>query len=253
MNIDTNECRPWPADYIWKDERWINHRGEYFCGDGYHYQIRADERTGKPVLWVLGWCPRSETAGRIKSESSDALTFDNFDPKYQEKAYGAMRTWAEGFKPKKSRNVYIVGSFGTGKTHLATAASLAVRANGYHVVFVRAEELLDLFLAAMPTSNYPDEHNAAVRILRDMDTCDLLVIDDLGGQTTKQESDLFLQRLKALLDGLRGAWMITTNADGARMEARYGEPIMSRLRKDVMRVEMIGDDYRRKHGRKGVA
>ena len=114
------------------------------------------------------------------------LTFDNLlpqgrsrNPTRQEqfsRAYQAAKTFAT--EPKGW--LILVGASGCGKTHLAAAIANERVSHGYPVFFIATPDLLDHLRSAFsPTSEIPyDQFFDQVRNAR------LLVLDDLGAQTT---------------------------------------------------------------------
>ena len=114
------------------------------------------------------------------------LTFDNLlpqgrsrNPTSQEqfsRAYQAAKTFAT--EPKGW--LILVGASGCGKTHLAAAIANERLSHGYTVFFIATPDLLDHLRSAFsPTSEIPyDQFFDQVRNAR------LLVLDDLGAQTT---------------------------------------------------------------------
>lgn len=106
-------------------------------------------------------------------------TFDNFktDTPGRRNAYAAAKLYADTFESKAHKGIglYIAGSCGTGKTHLAAAIAIQLMANGHSVVFRSAEDMLQDIKSA-----YSETTQDAAAVLNRLKTCDLLVIDDLG-------------------------------------------------------------------------
>jgi DNA replication protein DnaC len=70
-------------------------------------------------------------------------------------------------------NVLMLGSVGTGKTHLASALGVEACKQGKEVRFFRAVDLVNIML---------EKHQAGtlVRFLREIQKCELLILDELG-------------------------------------------------------------------------
>lgn len=244
--VDSNPCVFWPPNLSWHSPMLSDHRGTILCDGVMHHRIQANEDTGKPEQWVVGWCPKSVEGGLVKRMTEDLQTFDNFDPKHQQKSFNYMKEWCGKFNSKSSTNVILSGSYGTGKTHLAKASLYALRHKGFFVIFVQADRMLEMFLASSPTTEYGDDHKDALRLVSDLERADLVIMDDLGSQTTKTESDYFKDRFRALMDRMRGRYIITTNSDKTQLRERLGDAIMSRLLENSMVLTMTGSDYRQK-------
>lgn len=105
-------------------------------------------------------------------------TFDNFEvDDLNSNAYEIAKTYARDFENYKENGegLYFVGSFGTGKTHLAVAIALYLINKGVPVI---CKTLIDLLTDIKKTfdSSQISEHE----VLNIYKTVDLLVIDDLG-------------------------------------------------------------------------
>ena len=71
------------------------------------------------------------------------------------------------------QNLLLLGSPGTGKTHLATALGLKACEQGYQVKFFRVADLVGLLEEALQQGNL-------TRIKKQIEACDLLILDELG-------------------------------------------------------------------------
>ena len=70
------------------------------------------------------------------------------------------------------QNLLLLGSPGTGKTHLATALGLKACEQGYQVKFFRVADLVGLLEEALKQGNL-------TRIKKQIEACDLLILDEL--------------------------------------------------------------------------
>lgn len=106
-------------------------------------------------------------------------TFEQFrtDTPGRLKAYKAARNYAESFeaKLKTGEGLYIEGTNGTGKTHLAAAIALYLIEKEYSVIMRTSFDLLDEI-----KRRFGDAERSEYQILEDYKKCDLLIIDDLG-------------------------------------------------------------------------
>ncbi len=181
-------------------------------------------------------------------------TFENFttDTAERKRSYETARAYAENFEKHlvEGSGLYIEGTFGTGKTHLAAAIALYLIEQERRVIFKTAD---DLFRDVKETFDKDDgsEH----KVLERYKTTDLLIIDDLGKE---QATDWTTAQLYAILNDRyenQKPVIITTNfnEDGLiAMESprNVGEhrirAILSRLHETTTAMTMTGQDWRSK-------
>ena len=181
-------------------------------------------------------------------------TFENFvtDTAERKRSYDTARAYAENFERHavEGGGLYIEGTFGTGKTHLAAAIALYLIEKEWRVIFKTAD---DLFRDIKETFDKDD--GSEQKILARYKECDLLIIDDLGKE---QATDWTTAQLYAMLNDRyenQKPVIITTNfnEDGLiAMESprNVGEhrirAILSRLHETTTAMTMIGQDWRSK-------
>lgn len=154
-------------------------------------------------------------------------------PKILELARG---TWIE-----QRRNCCLLGSSGTGKTHLAIALGLAACRQGKHVRFFTAAALVNRLEEAQ--KQYQLE-----RLLRQLDKLDLLICDELGYLSfNRSGAELLFQVFADRYE--RASLLITSNLpfsewqqvfQGERMTAA----LLDRLTHHCEIFEMNGESYR---------
>ncbi|MFQ3536413.1 MAG: ATP-binding protein [Aggregatilineales bacterium] len=113
------------------------------------------------------------------------------------------------------------GSYGTGKTHLAAAIANAVIERGEPVLFITAPDLLDHLRATFG----PSSENAYDELFERIRRAPLLVVDDLGAESSTAWAVEKLYQLFNDRHRYRLPTVITTNRDPAQIEPR----IRSRL------------------------
>lgn len=181
-------------------------------------------------------------------------TFGNFvtETPEQQKAFDIAKAYADDFDRHllNGKGLYIEGTFGTGKTHLAAAISLQLIEQERNVIFKTAD---DLFRDIKDTF---DKDNGDERAVLDRyKTCDLLVIDDLGKE---QSTDWSTAQLYAIINDRyenQKPVIITTNFNEnglIAMESPRGvgehriRAILSRLHETTTAMTMTGQDWRSK-------
>ena len=149
------------------------------------------------------------------------------------------RRYARTFSAE-SGNLLLNGGTGLGKTHLALAVGKAVGDQGYSVCYETAISLFSKLEKAKFTPT--DQTRAAVERI---ETCDLLIIDDLG---TEMSGQFVTSALYGLLNDRlqeKKAMIITTNLNVEEAGKRYSPQIASRLYGAFARLTFLGDDIRR--------
>lgn len=136
----------------------------------------------------------------------------------------------------------IRGPVGTGKTHQAFGALR-------QIVLASARRCRRMTYAATshPAFNdamRPDKQDGHRQALRDFQTVDLLVFDDIGAGRTTDWTEDTLYRLFDARWANQLATIVTTNLDGPQMRDLIDERVVSRLAEGVQ-VPLVGVDRRR--------
>lgn len=154
-------------------------------------------------------------------------------------AYAQCSNWLSS-EARKTGSLIISGSHGSGKSHLAAAMAHKCSAKGWRVAWANAASLMQRFRA---TYDRGDETEAD--IIRDLCNAELLVLDDLGKQTTSQHSD---EKLFQIVDERYSNELpvVITRNDGA--DPVGGEDILravrSRLKHNAVVIQMPLVDWR---------
>lgn len=179
-------------------------------------------------------------------------TFDKFitDTPARKRCYRAARDYADNFAAiyPTGAGLYIEGSNGTGKTHLAAAIALQLIEQGIPVVCKTSSDLLGDIKRAFDNGEVSEYD-----VLRAYKDVDLLIIDDLGKE---QCTDWSMSTLYSILNDRyedMKPTIITTNygdADLVRALTPKGyddtkiKAIISRLRETSTVLTMAWEDYR---------
>jgi DNA replication protein DnaC len=202
--------------------------------------VVAVQKTARTYTWLGG-----------QEDDLAEKTFDNFTESYQPKAYQEARAFAEriirarAYGDTARGNLVLMGSYGTGKTHLAAACLNMLRAQCIPCLFCTAQELLNTY--------YSCDFDGKVHLIEQAATTPLLVLDELDKLYVRQETDGAYQK-RTLFDILDKRYkqklptIITANEQQDLGTWLDGATI-SRLYERITAVPMNGVDYRSR-GRK---
>nr|WP_279665210.1 ATP-binding protein [Ectobacillus ponti] len=150
------------------------------------------------------------------------------------------------FDKEKPQNLLLAGSYGTGKSHLARAATIELMQQGYSCMFISVPKLF----AKIQESFNKNSSFSESQFISYLQSVDLLVIDDLGtehyGKDTDGES-WGHTKLFEILDGRAGRHTIyTTNLVEEALEDKVNGRNFSRILDNTEIIYMVGPDFRRK-------
>lgn len=165
-----------------------------------------------------------------------AARLGDFDADIQDQAQHfvvAVRKWM-------ARGLNIAGPPGTGKTHLACALCRHFAEVGYSVRFMGAREAMREVRATYA----PGAEKTEQRVIDELASLDILVLDDLGREGKSTEA--LLATLVDVLDARSRRTkptIITGNLTPQELHERYDEAIASRL-KAFQPLVLVGVDRR---------
>lgn len=205
-------------------------------------------------------CFRQKIIDRYYRQSNirDVLkreNFDTFDISLYSEAGGS-----EGSSPRKNMerilmycinfcknfdstrdSLLFYGNSGLGKTFLSNCIARELLDSGRIVIYQTASNLVDI----IRTLRF-EEGQAGEEKLQDLMNCDLLIIDDLGTESSSQyyQSELFNIINTKLLLGKK--MLISTNYTIEELYTIYPERITSRIFGNFSAFKFFGDDIRLK-------
>ena len=161
-------------------------------------------------------------------------SFENFDLDWYKKTPGSYdrmaailaeaKLYVKNF-PKKRGNLLLLGTTGTGKTHISTAIAADVIKQGYDVVYDTAQNIFSDFEFDRFKNGYGREESRCDKYME----CDLLIIDDLGTEFSSQFTLSCLYNLINTRQNRGLGTIISTNLDADDLSERYEARIYSRL------------------------
>ena len=167
-------------------------------------------------------------------------TFANFDKRYAPTAYEQCRIYADRddlFESDKN-GLMIIGSVGTGKTHLAASIANYMVERGVPTQF---GTYIDFLEAIRQEYDAEGKREKLSRIKNTM----MLVIDDLGKEKRTEWTQQTLYDVINYRYEHRLPIVITSNMEPDAMKAHVGDAVYSRLYEMCGAVIMNGKDYRR--------
>ena len=132
-----------------------------------------------------------------------------------------------------------MGGTALGKTFLSACIARAVADRGYSVVYETAGHLF----SKMEQAKFSGSEEAKKEIVK-YNTCDLLILDDLG---TEMPGQFVTAALYGLLNDrilYNKPMVISTNLNVDEIARRYSPQIASRLHGNFVRLTFVGEDIR---------
>lgn len=156
--------------------------------------------------------------------------------------HAACRRYAENFSDA-SVNLLFQGGTGLGKTYLSACIARVVAAKGKSVCYESASAALEYYERAKFSRDLAEGEEAAQRI-KHMESCDLMILDDLGTEmlTPMNQSALYSLINNRLINGKKT--IISTNYSNAELQKRYIPQIYSRISGEFTALPFVGKDIR---------
>lgn len=178
----------------------------------------------------------SSGMGRLIEKQS----FENFELDWysdNEENYDRMsknlaraKAYAESFGTHRE-SLLMIGSTGTGKTHLSTSIAKVVIEKGFDVLYDSAQNIVSEFENDRFHSGYGHAEPKATKYME----CDLLIIDDLGTEFINQFTVSCLYNLLNTRQNRGLCTIISTNLSADELASKYEGRIYSRI---------VGSDYK---------
>ena len=190
------------------------------------------------------------------SELLSEQTFENFSLSYYSNEYvdeygcsprenmqailNECRAFVKNFDSSRE-NLLLCGGCGLGKTFLSSAIANELIKQGRDVLYISSNALFpileDMHFGREVSSN-------AEYIVKKINECELLILDDLGSEFVTQFTCAELFRIinNRLIAG--GRMIISTNLNRNMLKNTYNERIASRITGGFSILEFLGDDIR---------
>ena len=128
---------------------------------------------------------------------------------------------------------------GLGKTHAAYAVGSQAVREGLTVEAYAAMELLSALRPNMRDTAAPD------KVLDDVVTCDVLVLDDLGRERITDWAQEQIHHVLNVRLASHLRTVVTTNLSSEEVGQRYGSPLLDRILDDAVVVKVTGTSRRK--------
>ena len=163
----------------------------------------------------------------LQRENFDTLSFEYYTDSESERMKEIIekcRRFADDFG-KKYENILLYGDVGVGKTFLTNCMAKAILDKGYSVIYFTSMRLFDTLSREL----FRYDENESWDVQKDIYTCDLLIIDDLG---TESVNSFVASRLFDIInerDLRKKSTIISTNLSFEDIDGRYTERNFSRI------------------------
>src|SRR5690606_14048119 len=141
------------------------------------------------------------------------------------------------------KGIIFNGPVGRGKSLSAMKIVMKLVDKGYSGYFLTIKELFEMIKKSWNDEEY-------VKLKNHIYNCDFLVVDDLGTEYVKKDSDWAITELDALMRYRyykKLPLIITTNSPLEKLEAKYAQRIISLFHERSLIVPIVSkEDYRKK-------
>ena len=164
---------------------------------------------------------------RFLNRTLENYQVDGDNPK-QAKILKYCTDYAENFSDRKKTGLsfLMLGLPGTGKTHLSIGIAFEVMKNGYSSVFTTASRML----RAIKDTYHKGSEFSEKQVLATYETCDLLIIDEIGVQTgSDYEKNIIFDVINSRYENVRPT-IILSNLSIDECKLYLGERVFDRMR-----------------------
>ena len=164
---------------------------------------------------------------RFLNRTLENYQVDGDNPK-QVKILKYCTDYAENFSDRKKTGLsfLMLGLPGTGKTHLSIGIAFEVMKNGHSSVFTTASRML----RAIKDTYHKGSEFSEMQVLATYETCDLLIIDEIGVQTgSDYEKNIIFDVINSRYENVRPT-IILSNLSIDECKLYLGERVFDRMR-----------------------
>ena len=173
-------------------------------------------------------CMQEKKDKADESEKRNQLEIDKINVPKQVKILKYCTDYAENFSDRKKTGLsfLMLGLPGTGKTHLSIGIAFEVMKNGHSSVFTTASRML----RAIKDTYHKGSEFSEMQVLATYETCDLLIIDEIGVQTgSDYEKNIIFDVINSRYENVRPT-IILSNLSIDECKLYLGERVFDRMR-----------------------
>ena len=157
-----------------------------------------------------------------------------------EKAVDEGRKFVKSFD-SDYHNLFFYGTVGTGKSFLSGCIARELIETGHSVIYFSAAGLFETMSRNMFDYKNKDD---VLSFHEDLENCDLLIIDDLGTEYTKNVAPSMLFSLLNQRHLNKKSTIISTNLSLEDVRNRYSDRVFSRITNQYFICKFTGPDIR---------
>lgn len=192
----------------------------------------------------------------LDTENFENFKFEYFDDEkiisnigltaraYMEKIYDICKKFVANFDKEKG-NILFTGNTGVGKSFLSNCIAKDLLDSYHSVIYLTSMQLFDYLEKTKLNKDILDDESQLVADY--IDTCDLLIIDDLGTETNNTWTSSQLFRILNNRLNSNKSTIISTNLSINAIRDMYSERVSSRIRSLYKLIALYGDDIRIKN------
>lgn len=180
-----------------------------------------------------------------KSKIDTQKTLDDFDFNYQpELNKRQIMDIASCRFVNENKNIVLMGKPGVGKTHIANAIGLEAIKQGYNVLFLHINDLIDKI-------NYAKADGSIYSLMNLLLNTDLIILDEIGFKKLPTDSiDGFFEVIRKRYE--KGSIIITTNRNFEDWGNVFGDYVMAsaiidRIVHHAIIIKINGESFRIKN------
>ncbi len=166
-------------------------------------------------------------AGAMIPDRYKEAGFKNYrrDHDGQIEAYNLTTAYAREILKGEVKNLVMVGSTGTGKTHLACATARTLLAKGNYARYITSEELAQRIMKAWDKDTKDQSEQS---VIYEFTTYDLLILDEYGLHDRDKRLELVHKVLYSRYDACK-ATMLISNMTLEQLKNDLGDRLWSRF------------------------
>lgn len=174
-----------------------------------------------------------------------AASFDNYNVKFRPQGliYKGIRQFTEEVTKGAIKNMMLLGTVGTGKTHLSCSMLIELASKGVKVRYIKSNDLATYFVENWK-NNIFYESNEIMNFVN----YDLLVIDEYGLNDQKDFQKVYIDKIIFARYENKKSTVLISNLAKQDVQDSLGARLWSRMNEDGLTIhEFAWPDFRLNH------